>query len=215
MVFSDVVPVLLALIQQHGVLAVVTAVVVEEVIAPIPSQPIVMGAAFFLVDANLSLSAAAPELFLLVVLPAALAGTVSSYVWFGAAYYGGKPVIMRFRKLLRVSWEDVERMEDRLQERKWDAGLVTLFRSIPVIPVIAITVAGGTVRMNPATYGVATFTGMLIRNAILAYLGWQSRSLYNEYAAVFQQVETYVVIGIVVLSAAAVFLHYRRSRDNP
>lgn len=214
MAFADIVATLLALIQAHGVFAVVLAVVIEEVIAPIPSQPIVMGAAFLLVDANISFAAAAPQLFLYIVLPAAIAGTVSSYVWYGAAFYGGKPVIMRFKTLLRISWEDVEDMENRLEQHHWDAGLVGVLRAIPVIPVIAITVAGGTIRMNPWTYGVATFLGMVVRNSILAYLGWQGKALYEEYAALFSHIETVVILGILAIGVTWFILHYRRTGEN-
>ncbi|MFB6147979.1 MAG: DedA family protein, partial [Candidatus Nanohaloarchaea archaeon] len=123
---------LIQLIQQHGVLAVMLGMVVEEVFVPIPSPVIPMAAGAILVQGT-GLEALLFILFM-IALPASIASVLSSYFVYGIAYYGGKPVIKEYGRYLDISWEEVQHLEKHF-DHEHEKYYVALFRAVPVVPL--------------------------------------------------------------------------------
>jgi membrane protein DedA with SNARE-associated domain len=200
---------IIQLIQQHGVLAVVIGMVIEEVVVPIPSPIIPMAAGALIVRAE-TLLPALIEIFFRVALPASIASVISSYFVYGIAYFGGKPVLERWGKYLDVSWEEAEELEEKFVGRN-EKYYVALLRAIPIVPLSLISGSAGLFRMNWKQYGIWSFIGMMPRNFVLALIGWYARDGFLALANRIDTASTVVLVG----SAAFVvgFVLYRKLKD--
>jgi len=209
MVLDFPVQALIQLVQDHGVLAVVIGMVVEEVIVPIPSPIIPMAAGSIIVQAE-TLGPALLEIFFKIALPASIASVVSSYFVYGIAYKGGKPVLKRYGKYLDVSWEEAERLEEKLAGKN-EKYYVALFRAIPIVPLSLISGTAGLFRMDWKQYGLWSFIGMMPRNFSLAFLGWYLRDDFITLANRIDTASTAVLLIAVGLVGG--FIAYRKAKD--
>ncbi len=197
------------LIQQHGVLAVVLGMVVEEVFVPIPSPVIPMAAGAILVETT-SLVPALLKIFFIIALPASIASVVSSYFVFSIAYFGGEPVIKRYGRYLDLSWKEIQQLEkhfDSGREKYYVAG----FRAIPIVPLSLVSGAAGLFQMEWKQYGLWSFIGMLPRNFVLAFIGWRLRDDFVSLASQIDTVSTAVAVGVAGLVAGVIV--YRKTKD--
>ncbi|MEX2010583.1 MAG: VTT domain-containing protein [Parcubacteria group bacterium] len=154
-----------------GPIAFFVGAMIGEMLAPLPSPLLLVGAAFFFGE-PVTLALLGRILFQIII-PIALGVTAGSLVIYTLAYKGGKAFITRFSKWLRFTWEDVERMQIKLQSTKSDEMFLLVSRSIPFTPTTIVTIAAGVMRLNVPVYTVLTFLGILIRVSILfvgAYL---------------------------------------------
>lgn len=209
MVFEELGMELITLIQQHGVIAVMLGAVIEEILVPIPSPIVPMAAGSILVTAE-AIPAAFFQIFFLIAIPASIASVISSYFVFGIAYKGGRPVIERYGKYLDVSWEEVQHLEQH-----FDSGhekyYVALFRAIPIVPLSVISGAAGLFRMDWKTYGIWSFIGMIPRNLVLAFVGWQLKEGYLKIASQIDTLST--LVGIILLGLIGFAIFYRKFKD--
>ena len=88
----------------HGQLAVFIGVMIEQIIVPIPSPMIIMGAGAILILPMLSVPEAFLQILWIIVLPGSIASTLGSYIGYTISYYGGKALVVRFQRFLGVDW---------------------------------------------------------------------------------------------------------------
>lgn len=144
------------------------AALTSEIVAPLPSPLLLIGAAFF-IKAPFSLVLLYKAIFY-VVLPITLGSTLGAVVIYLVAFYGGKPVLEKFRKYLRFSWEDVEKFEKKMAEKNYDIFALFISRCIPLLPTTIANILAGLVRMNWFEYTVATFLGIFLRILLLLFV---------------------------------------------
>lgn len=196
------------LIQQHGMLAVVLGMVIEEVFVPIPSPVIPMAASAILIDTT-GLEALF-QIFFLIALPASIASVLSSYFVYSIAYFGGKPAIERYGRYLDVSWDEVQHLEHHFDSGR-EKYYVALFRAIPIVPLSLVSGSAGLFRMDWKEYGVWSFIGMLPRNFGLAVIGWQAR---DSFIAIASQIDTVsTAVALSVAGTVAAVIGYRKMKD--
>ena len=197
------------LIQQHGVLAVVVGMVLEEVIVPIPS-PIVPMAAGALIIQSETLLPALFEIFFRIALPASIASVISSYFVYGIAYFGGKPVLEKYGRYLDVSWNEAERLEEKFvgENEKY---YIALLRAVPIVPLSLISGSAGLFRVEWKKYGIWSFIGMMPRNFVLACIGWYAR---DGFMAIANRIDTLsTAVLVIAVGLAAAFVIYRQLED--
>jgi membrane protein DedA with SNARE-associated domain len=200
---------IIQLIQEHGVLAVVVGMVIEEVVVPIPSPIIPMAAGALIIRAE-TLIPALFEILFRVTLPASIASVISSYFVYAIAYFGGKPVLERYGKYLDVSWDEAERLEEKFVGSN-EKYYIALFRAVPIVPLSLISASAGLFRVEWKKYGIWSFIGMMPRNFILACIGWYAR---DGFMAIANRIDTMSTAVLVVTAAlAAGFVIYRQLKD--
>ena len=202
-------PAMVELVAEHGVIAVMAGMVIEEVIVPIPSPIIPMAAGFLIIEAS-TIPAAILQAFFIIALPASVASVVSSYFVFGAAFYGGKPILEKYGRYLDVTWEEVQHLE-----RHFDSGhekyYVALFRAIPIVPLSLISGSAGLFRMDWKKYGVWSFIGMMPRNFSLAMIGWWVKDDALALASHIDTLSTGVAVAVAGTVAAVIL--YRKLKE--
>lgn len=209
MVLETVIHQMIELIAQHGVIAVMAGMVIEEVFVPIPSPAIPMAAGFLLIDAT-TISAALLQILLYIAIPASIASVISSYFVYSIAYYGGEPIIKKYGKYLDLSWEEIQRFE-RHFDNEHEKYYVALFRAVPIVPLSLISGSAGLFQMNWKQYGIWSFVGMLPRNFVLAYIGWAVKDDFMAIASQIDSASTAVAIAVVVIVGGIIL--YRKSQD--
>lgn len=187
---------IMGLMQDHGMATVFIGVIIESIIVPIPSPLIIMGAGALLIDAGLPAHGVFIQIVTKIVAPGAVASTLGAYFAFGIAFWGGKPIIDRFNRLLGFSWEDILWMEKKLEGRV--NMMIFLLRALPIMPLSLISAAAGVLRLPLFAFTVWTFAGSIPRCLVLGYLGYLTRDSYQGLAGHINALESIVSIAIVV-----------------
>jgi membrane protein DedA with SNARE-associated domain len=204
-------------IRAYGSWSVFIGVIIESVIVPIPSPLIIMGAGFVLISADLKFMEALAPIVLQIVLPGSIASTLGAYIGYGIGYFGGKPMIDRWKGFLGFSWGDVEAMERRFKDSGIKASIFFL-RAVPIFPLSVISAAAGLLRLPLKQFSLWTFYGTIPRCLLLAYLGWGLGETYHGIAKGIDRVES-IVSGLLILAifAAIIWLRSRVRRKilNP
>ncbi len=189
----------------HGQLAVFIGVMIEQIIVPIPSPLIIMGAGAILILPGISIPNAFLQILWVIVLPGSLASTLGSYIGYMISFYGGKALVLRLQRFLDVEWGQIERLEKRFQGRK-EAWSIFLSRAIPVFPISLVSIFAGLLRIPIKPFTVYTFLGSIFRCFFLGFFGWWIGATYEKAATHIDSVET--IISIVMLIGMGVVFGY-------
>jgi membrane protein DedA with SNARE-associated domain len=196
-------------IRAYGPWSVFIGVIIESVIVPIPSPLIIMGAGFVLISPDLTFLDALTPILLQIVLPGSIASTLGAYIGYGIGYFGGKPMIDRWKSFLGFSWADVEAMEKKFKSSGVKASIFFL-RALPIFPLSVISAAAGLLRLPVKQFSLWTFYGTIPRCLFLAYLGWGLGETYQGMAKGIDKAESIVSALLIILIFAAII--WLRSR---
>ncbi|MEE9567758.1 MAG: VTT domain-containing protein [Candidatus Binatia bacterium] len=185
-------------IQAYGAWSVFVGVIIESVIIPIPSPLVIMGAGFILINSDLTAAEALIPILILIVVPGSLASTLGAYIGYGIGFFGGKPLVQRWKGFFGFSWEDVDVLQKRLRGGQVKM-TIFLLRAVPIIPLSLISMAAGFVRLSITPFTLWTFYGSVLRCLILGYLGWGIGETYHGLAHGLDRVETAVSLFIILV----------------
>jgi membrane protein DedA with SNARE-associated domain len=203
------------LMANNGQLSVFVGVMIEQIIVPIPSPLILMGAGALLISPVLSVPNAFLQILWIIVLPGAIASTLGSHIGYMISYYGGKALIDRFQRFLGVDWEQIGILEKRFHGRK-EAVAIFFSRAIPVFPVSLVSIVAGLLRIPLKLFTVYTFLGSIFRCLFLALVGWWIGATYEKAAARLNSAETLVSISIMVAMVGVLgYLFWKLRRKTP
>ncbi|HWP23062.1 MAG TPA: VTT domain-containing protein [Candidatus Binatia bacterium] len=194
-------------IRVYGPWSVFVGIIIESVIVPIPSPLVVMGAGFILISPQMSADEALVPVLLLIVLPGSVASTLGAYVGYGIGYFGGKPLLERWKGFLGFGWQEVEAMERHFRARGINASIFFL-RALPIFPLSVISAGAGLLRLPVRQFTLWTFYGSLLRCFFLGYLGWWTGDAYHQIASGIDRAEALVSV-LIVTSALAIVLWLR------
>ncbi len=199
-----------ALIVSYGPLGLFLAAITEEIIAPIPSSFVILSGGFaFLGGQPIGVYELA-KLSIQVALPIAVGLTLGSLFWYGLARRLGRPILIKVGPYVGLSISEVERVEAWMQKSIADNAVLFISRAIPFMPALAVNLASGILRFPIFQYIYITFLATFLKAVILGFLGWQAGSLYREYSALFQKIEVWVLVFLLI--CLAVFIWYRRRK---
>ena len=214
---SEITQWIMDLMRTHGQLSVFIGVMIEQVIVPIPSPLIIMGAGAVLILPGLSIPNALLQILWIIVLPGTIASTFGSYIGYTISYYGGKALVVRFQRFLGVDWNEIENLEKRFRGKK-EALSIFLSRAIPVIPISLVSIFAGLLRIPIKPFTIYTFLGSIFRCFFLAFFGWWIGATYEKAAVHLDSIETVVsilmLIGMVVVFGY-LYYKFRRSVFHP
>lgn len=192
----------------YGALGVFIGSITEQVIAPIPSSIVVLGASFIIMK-GLALSFSTFQtLFLTISIPAAAGVTIGSLVYYFISYKIGIPFIERAGKFLGVSLNDIQNVENRVKNSRYDYLFLFGARCLPIIPSIAINLFCGLIRYPLKKYLVITFFGALIQATVLAIVGWQVGTVYLSLVDDISFLND--IIAIIIVLAIIIYIIKKR-----
>lgn len=209
--FSSTLSNLEGFIISHGAWAVFTGSILEQIVTPIPSSLVVLGSSFIIMRGTVLSAGSLEIMFFNITLPAALGVTLGSLLYYGICYKIGTPFVERAGKYMGVSVEDLENVEKRVKESKYENLFLFAARCIPVIPSIAISLFCGMIRYNPRKYVLITFSGALVQASILGIIGWQFGNFYLSISESLSFIDNLILVIIVL---AVIILVIRKKREK-
>ncbi len=206
---SEITQWIMELMRAHGQLSVFIGVMIEQIIVPIPSPLIIMGAGAILIPSGLSIPQAFVQILWTIVLPGTIASTLGSYIGYLISYYGGKALVIRFQRFLRVDWAEIEALERRFRGKK-EAWSIFLARAIPVFPISLVSIFAGLLRIPLRLFTIYTFWGSIFRCFFLGFFGWWMGTTYVKAATHLDSAETIVsMLMLMGMGAVFLYLYYR------
>jgi len=198
----------------HGQLSVFVGVMIEQIIVPIPSPLIVMGAGALLISPTLSIPAAFAQILWVIVLPGSIASTLGSYIGYLISFHGGRALVLRLQRFLDVDWDELGRLERRFQGKK-EALSIFLSRAIPVFPLSLVSVFAGLLRIPLRPYTFYTFWGSVFRCLFLGFFGWWVGATYEKAATHLDSLETAIsVLMLLAMGLVFVYLYLKFRRSS-
>lgn len=185
----------------------------EEIVAPIPSGPVmlVMG----------SLAAvqgyALPALAGLAVTAAAgkLAGALVVYV---VADKAEDVILTRFAKFFGITHAQIESFGNRLGNGWKDYVLLTLLRALPFVPSAVISAGSGLLKVRLRLFVVATFLGSILRDFAFLYVGFigleSATMLVSQFDTAESLLQAAIVAGVIVAGAIYLYMHQKHVRTR-
>jgi len=203
------------LMRSHGQLSVFVGVMIEQIIVPIPSPMIIMGAGAILIPAGLSIPNAFLQILWVIVLPGSIASTLGSYIGYMISFYGGRALVIRLERFLDVDWNQIERLEKRFQGKK-EALSIFLSRAIPVFPISLVSIFAGLLRVPIRPFTIFTFLGSIFRTLFLGFFGWWIGATYEKAASRLDSIETIMsIILLIGMGIAFAYLYHKFRRSTP
>ena len=212
---SDITQWIMELMRTHGQLSVFIGVIIEQIIVPIPSPLIVMGAGAILISPTLSIPSAFLQILWIIVLPGTIATTLGSYIGYLIRYYGGKALVLRYQRFLGVDWKEIENLEKRFQGKK-EALSIFFSRAIPVFPISLVSIFAGLLHVPVRPFTFYTFLGSIFRCLFLGFVGWWIGATYEKVATQLDSVETIISILLLIFMGGVLgYLYYKFRKSTP
>jgi len=186
-----------------GYLGVLLLMAIGCACVPIPSELVMLSSGSLAVEGRFNLWLAA-----LVGTVGCLLGSILAY-WVG--YYGGRPLVQRYRKYLLISAHDLARA-DGWFERYGDA-TVFFSRNLPVIRAF-ISVPAGVARMPFLRFCVYTFLGSIPWCLGLAYLGYHTGRRWDAVEGVLHDFSVLILALLVLGVVWWVRRHVKHLREE-
>ena len=213
----EVIPFTLQLYDAVGYLGVATAVALETIVAPIPSEIILPMAGWKVSQSAADASVLEPLTGLPWNLPLAVGlATAGSLVGALVGYYigawGGRPLLDRYGRYVGIGAEDLDRA-DRWFDR-WGGWAVFFGRMVPLVRTF-VSYPAGISRMPLPRFLLFTTLGSVPWNLGLIYAGFlvgENYPIIEETIKPYEYVIYAVVIGLVVVLAVRFWWGKRQRR---
>jgi membrane protein DedA with SNARE-associated domain len=177
-------------------------ILVENLFPPIPSEIILPFAGFYVGRGELE--------YVWAVLAATVGAVVGALIIYAIARHGGRPLLLRYGRVLRLRESDLDRADDWFDRH--GAWIVFFGRLIPGARSL-VSVPAGLSEMPLGRFVALTTAGSVLWNATLIGLGWGLGSNYDAVEGVVGPISRLVTIAFVLgLVALAVWLYRRRVR---
>ena len=211
-IFDQITNWIITSIGNNGSLAIFIGGLVEQVIIPIPSPLIVMAGGFLLIPQNIPFLGVLRESLYRVVLPYTIAASLGLGIVYFAAYFGGKPLIEKFKNYLGFSWTEINHLKKKFRGTRRDKLFIIALRAIPVIPISVISGVCGAIRFSIPEFYIASIIGVFIRSLILVLIGWQTGEAYQNLAGGLDKIESYITVGLVVAIGLLLLWGYKKRK---
>jgi membrane protein DedA with SNARE-associated domain len=190
------------LIDAFGALGVAFLMALENLFPPIPSE-LILPFAGFLVGQG--------ELGFLPVLVASTAGSLfGALVLYALGRWGGRNLILRYGRFLRVKEADLDRAEGWFD--RYDEWVVLFGRMVPGVRSV-VSIPAGMLGTPFVRFVLLTTAGSAAWNALLLGAGWYLGDNWREIADIVGSASNVVLVLVAIaLVSTAVWWWHRRRR---
>jgi membrane protein DedA with SNARE-associated domain len=192
------------IVRSAGYPGIIAAMVAENVFPPIPSEIVLPLAGYEVSRGTL--------VFVWAVLAATLGSLLGAYVLYAIGRVGGRVVVLRWGRVLRVGEADLDRSERWFG--RWGDWVVLGGRVVPLARSL-VSIPAGLTRMGLGRFTVLTTIGSLVWNIVLIGAGYLLGSQWEDVSRVVGRYSD--VAALVVVAALAVGLYWllrRRARSR-
>ncbi len=189
------------IIDATGYFGVFFLMAAESMILPIPSEAVMPFAGFLVAEGSMPAAAAIGF--------STLGSIVGSLLSYALGRYGGRPLVVRYGKVLLLSERDLN-ATDRFFHRR---GGLTIFvgRFIPVVRHL-ISIPAGIGRMRLLPFCLYTVAGAAVWNGILVGCGVALRRNWEGILRYAKWVDILVLLVLITLVTLIVVRHLKHRR---
>ena len=145
--------------------------------------------------------------FIPAVLAATFGSVAGALILYALARRGGRPVILRLSRSLRVTEADLDRADDWFDRH--GAWIVVLGRLVPGARSL-VSIPAGLSEMPLARFTLLTTLGSALWNTALIGAGWALGRNFDKVGGVVGPIGTAVVTAILLGALALLVKNYRR-----
>lgn len=166
---------------------------VEEIVAPIPSGPVmlVMGSLAQIQGYTLLMLAG-------LTVVAAFGKLLGALVVYVIADKAEDVLAGRLGSLIGITHTQIESFGARLGNGWKDYVLLTVLRMVPFVPSAVISAGSGVLKVPLRLYIFATLLGSIVRDAFFLYAGYAGLEIAGTLLVRFKAIETLVLGGVVL-----------------
>ena len=196
---QHLVDLLRSLLAHYGYGAVAGALLLENAGLPVPGETVLLLASFLAFSEHrLRLP--------YIILVGIFAATIGDNIGLAVGVYGGRPLLERYRKTLRIRPATISRGEDLF--RRYGAATVFVARFITGMRVIAGPLAG-VLRMDWRKFVIFNFLGAALWVTVISSAGFLFGKHWDDLVEILRDANVAVVAGVCILLA---ILWWRRRR---
>lgn len=186
-----------------GYPALAGLILVENLFPPIPSELILPLAGFYVGKGEL--------IFLIAVLAATIGSVVGAMILYAVARRGGRPLIYRHPKLLRLKEADLDRADAWFD--RYGSWIVLFGRLIPGVRSI-VSVPAGLSEMPRWRFLALTALGSAIWNSLLIGAGWALGDQWGEIETIVGPLSRIALVLLVAGIAAFIARRWVNGRRS-
>ena len=188
-------------VRTGGYPALAGLILVENVFPPIPSELILPLAGFSVGQGQL--------IFVLAVLAATVGSVAGALILYVAARRGGRPLIYRHAKKLRVKEAELDRADAWFD--RYGAWFVLFGRLVPGVRSL-VSIPAGLSEMPVWRFVALTTIGSATWNALLIGAGWALGDRWGELETIIGPLSRVALVLLVAGAAVFVARRWQRSR---
>jgi membrane protein DedA with SNARE-associated domain len=186
-----------------GWLGVVLLLIFENATGITPSE-IILGSAGWMLIAN---NQAHPSVILVGALFSAMGSVVGASMPYWVARLGGRPVVDKLARLLRIDTARITKAENQFQH--WGKGIVLIGRMMPGVRTL-INIPAGLANMTFIPFLVTNFVGAYIWCALLIGAGYLLGNQWTMISAYLNQYFPYILVGGSILILFYILFSHRK-----
>jgi len=186
-------------VRTAGYPGIIAAMVAENVFPPIPSEIVLPLAGYEVSRGSLA--------FVWTVLAATLGSLLGAYVLYAIGLFGGRAVVLRWGRVLRVREADLARSEGWFE--RWGDWVVLVGRIVPLARSL-VSIPAGMLRMPLVRFTLLTTIGSLVWNIVLITAGYQLGRQWEDVARVVGRYSDIAALAVAIALVGGLFWLLRR-----
>ena len=190
-------------ISSFGYVGVATLMLLENLFPPIPSEAILPLVGFLVNRGDL---AGIPAL-----IAATLGSLVGALVLYALGRWGGRPLVLRYRRVLRVTEAELDRADAWFD--RYGSWIVLFGRMVPLARSV-VSIPAGMSEMPVWRFALLTALGSAVWNALLIGAGWFLGENWLRVTAVVSSLSNIVLVIVVVGVVTLGVWWWRRQRQK-
>jgi membrane protein DedA with SNARE-associated domain len=187
-------------IVSFGYWGVIFLMMAENLFPPIPSEVILPLAGFFVWRGDLE--------FVPVLGTATLGSLLGAFVLYALGRWGGRTLVLRHSRLLRVTEAELDRADDWFDT--YGEAVVLVGRMVPLVRSV-VSIPAGLSEMPLGRFALLTTLGSSVWNALLIGAGWTVGENWERVSHFVGSISN-VVLVILLLAAIGLGIRWWRKR---
>lgn len=182
-----------------GPLGLAALMLLENFFPPIPSEVVLPLAGFFVYRGDLG--------FAWALVAATLGSFVGALLLYALGRWGGRPLVLRHGRLLRVKEAELDRADDWFD--RYGGWVVFFGRMVPGVRSI-VSIPAGLSEMPLGRFSVLTALGSAVWNSLLIGAGWLLGENWHRVSGLVGSVSTVVLVALAVAAVVLTAWWWRR-----